>query len=532
MKLSLNILLDQLSDLHYESHIPQPCTRTFTTAALLPRSYDIMRDDLIHVCRLSDAMQAASACPGKFFICLRDRIRDGTEPEELFQGMVIVNENMDVQRLFFLVQNVFIQVNSWYQSMQEALIREKSLQDIVDLSSSVIGNTINISDSAFTLLARTHTIETDDEMSVLLEQLGYHPEATLEKLRVNHRLEAYATASDIIINKSRNFSPYILVSKIFRFRNTYFTHVAMVCDHREPTDGLLELFRMLTDVLAVYSERNWKDKSALSHNYDSFFTDLLLGTLTKPDDIRERAKYLGLHTEGALALMKLTVPHGMEAALGRLGRDMSDLLPCSQVVLYQQSVIVLVHLRGQQGDLGASQEQIRQLLSRHQAHGGISSSFFGIENLPTAYSQASLALKYNAEMKGCPLLDGAAEAASLPVLCTFENRVLYGFLGEHAGNESIWRSSACHFALKTLYDYDLLHSTNNLQLLRVYLFNERKATETGQALHMHRNNVIYRIGRIEKMIGMDLNDHDSRLALEMSFILLELYGFESEKASS
>ena len=110
--------------------------------------------------------------------------------------------------------------------------------------------------------------------------------------------------------------------------------------------------------------------------------------------------------------------------------------------------------------------------------------------------------------------------------------MLHILLGEYEGNETIWKSSVYYTALKTLHDYDIQHSTNNLQLLRVYLWYERKVTETGQKLHMHRNSVIYRISRIETMIGLDLDDYRTRLALQMSFLLLELYGFPTEDADT
>ena len=42
---------------------------------------------------------------------------------------------------------------------------------------------------------------------------------------------------------------------------------------------------------------------------------------------------------------------------------------------------------------------------------------------------------------------------------------------------------------------------------------------------MHRNNVIYRIGKIEILMDLDLNDYNTRLGLEMSFLLMEIFGF-------
>ena len=62
-----------------------------------------------------------------------------------------------------------------------------------------------------------------------------------------------------------------------------------------------------------------------------------------------------------------------------------------------------------------------------------------------------------------------------------------------------------------------LHFTNNLELLFVYLTNERRASDTAQIMHMHRNNVIYRIGKISDMINMDLNESGVRFRLLMAY---------------
>ena len=45
-------------------------------------------------------------------------------------------------------------------------------------------------------------------------------------------------------------------------------------------------------------------------------------------------------------------------------------------------------------------------------------------------------------------------------------------------------------------------------------------------MHMHRNNVVYRIGRIEEMLGLSLEDPEVRLCLTVSYLLLYLNGQE------
>ena len=63
MKLSWNIILDQLRNYNLEVHVTGDLTRRFLRPALLPQSFDVMREDLLHICRLSDAMRASAEKP-------------------------------------------------------------------------------------------------------------------------------------------------------------------------------------------------------------------------------------------------------------------------------------------------------------------------------------------------------------------------------------------------------------------------------------------------------------------------------------
>ena len=63
---------------------------------------------------------------------------------------------------------------------------------------------------------------------------------------------------------------------------------------------------------------------------------------------------------------------------------------------------------------------------------------------------------------------------------------------------------------------------SNLHLLRIYLLTERSLSTTAKLLHMHRNSVIYRLGKIQSILAVDLDDPDVRLRLLISFKILEM----------
>lgn len=71
------------------------------------------------------------------------------------------------------------------------------------------------------------------------------------------------------------------------------------------------------------------------------------------------------------------------------------------------------------------------------------------------------------------------------------------------------------------------HHGCNLQLLYTYLNCERNATLTGQLLHMHRNNVVYHMGKIVEFLDIDLEDPHVRFSLLVSYAMLKLNGMDS-----
>jgi len=174
--ISLNIILDTLSHYRYESYVELPSDITFNRISILLRDIKNAQHNCLYVCRLSDALQVIDEKPGLFYICLRDRIHDEREAKEYLNTMIIINENLELDRLFSEIQFTFVLVNDWYQNMQDAVIRQKSMQDIITMSESVIGNFITVTDTAFSLLAYTKGLQTDDPLQNTLVKNGYHTE--------------------------------------------------------------------------------------------------------------------------------------------------------------------------------------------------------------------------------------------------------------------------------------------------------------------------------------------------------------------
>ena len=65
---------------------------------------------------------------------------------------------------------------------------------------------------------------------------------------------------------------------------------------------------------------------------------------------------------------------------------------------------------------------------------------------------------------------------------------------------------------------------DNLTFLYVYLRAERNIAATARLLNMHRNGATYRINRIMELLGLDLDNADTRLRIMISYEILKKMG--------
>jgi len=76
--------------------------------------------------------------------------------------------------------------------------------------------------------------------------------------------------------------------------------------------------------------------------------------------------------------------------------------------------------------------------------------------------------------------------------------------------------------LKHLLEYDRIHGSDFLHTLDVYLACMGRLRAAAEELEVHRNTLEYRVRRIQDIAGVQLEDRDTRLALELGLRLLTL----------
>lgn len=97
---------------------------------------------------------------------------------------------------------------------------------------------------------------------------------------------------------------------------------------------------------------------------------------------------------------------------------------------------------------------------------------------------------------------------------------IYRFLSR-INDENLFREFL-NETFRDLIEYDEKHETEFLNTLEVYMNCGRSVSRTVEKLFIHRNTLAYRLGKIEKILGMSLDDSARVLEIELAFKIKNL----------
>ena len=174
---------------------------------------------------------------------------------------------------------------------------------------------------------------------------------------------------------------------------------------------------------------------------------------------------------------------------------------------YKQQVCILINLAKTDLEPQAIRKHLAPHIRDSCMYGGISNPVEGITAIRTGFAQAAVALNY------------IKEEDSSNWFVSFSSCAL-SYIRECACHE-FSPSMLVHPAILELRHWDKLNGTQYYETFRAYLFCERDIPQTSQALIIHRTTLTYRLGKILELTNLNLDDHNLRLYLLLSFHIMD-----------
>jgi len=524
-----NIVLETLNKYRGSQHL-HGSERSYRWVAMLPDDMGEMEEGLLYVCLLSEAMRRNAEHPGYDYLCIRDRYTDYEDSDDILSGFIVIDENRDTSWLLNLVQRRFLQISEWVTSMQNALISNCDYQRLIDLCEPMLNNFVSVFDPAYTLLAYTKNIECHDPINIALVEKGYHTDEIIQKFRDRRRFQVYEQEQGVVISPPGVISQFEIVTKWCRYGGELLLQVVMECSRTPLSLAAVDLFEMLMEHVQICFYR--QQRANPSQIYNSLFSEMLYGDLDNPFIIGERAKTADVPFSGKFNVYRIVFEDNSTVLVGRFVQELMTYLPLSKIIAHKYEVMALnifsVSNIQKQSDVYLA--KIAPLLDKYGAMCGVSEVFTSLPELKNAYIQATRAQTIGVQLRtlgNCWNFDKEVYEATAIERSgrTFHYNDVYVHLALHfaqSGYFDAFGSTLYNNALKKLIAYDKENNTRLVQILYAHLACERRATASGRLLHMHRNNVLYHISRIEEITGIDLNNYWARLKLTLAFHFFEL----------
>lgn len=281
-----------------------------------------------------------------------------------------------------------------------------------------------------------------------------------------------------------------------------------------------------------------RERSRVESRYQSeAFMDVVQGNYQQAEEIQVRARLLGhdLSVPQAVVLFELSLDEAAYTVSGphaqwgkRLREELLRTWPTAWVIHEPRRVMAFLPCgktgTGYESETNPSGEQailnsLERALARLQPQnarqkltfsGGVGQIAREVQNIPQAWREAQQALEIGRRLFGEGQLHSFARLGIY--------RLLFPLYGEPALLDFYQET------LGPLLDADNRGSQALLETLEGFFRCNGNLSETARVMHLHRNSLLYRLGRIEELLGRSLEDSELRLSLQIALkirVLLE-----------
>lgn len=435
-----------------------------------------------------------------------------------FETEILFRTALSAPEVVAMLRSFIFKIDSLAAKAAELLSRREGFDELLQFSGPLLGNFVSVSDSAFHLIGSTRDIEQDDPVTMYLLEHGHHDPSTVKAFMELGLPSKWRDSSEALeITLDSPICIYPTVSHVFKFRRNYFVHMVMLCNNKQPTPGMLDLFLLLSELLAPFVERDWLARKGFSQPHDRLVGELLNGVPISDEELTERTDilHMPLRAEWQLVCVRLRQQDsvGVENAAWRLVACLGG----ARVTVYRGVVILLFCGVGQTVRVAYESEIRKALAEEGPIDVGLSPMFTSIRGLRDAFRQAEVAMLYGGLQKAS-LGGGEAPAQAKSQELVFnswrEGFVNYLLYARRKDMDFIDLCLRVHPLGRMCMD-DLECATNQTTVVLTYLACNCKATPTAEVLHMHRNNVLYHLGQIKQKYGIDLDDADTRFEITL-----------------
>ncbi|AET68239.1 hypothetical protein Desor_2694 [Desulfosporosinus orientis DSM 765] len=489
MNLNMHMLLDEFSDLNPVSFLNDSIDLTLSSIAWIsPQA--VFSPDTLYLGSAADLMVYDGNLKDANLISLGALDSDFALRNQC--NIISFTEALSIDQIASLIFKIQKKYDEWNNRMLSAIVSKQPMQKFFDIGLDVIHNPMILVGPLNTLILAVGEIPGNCSDSIwreLLDQgyVSYEHPLYNEFLKAAYKYPNEDHPFTVKIPK-HNFT--YLISNLFQDGKR--SGALMLNELKHPfTTGQLTLVKYFGSILEQ-AIKSTPDFQILSSNANSFVYQLLKHVYLKENIITNCLKSIGWKVYDeyyCLYFIRDHRKHVKDVLMDVLSHELSWVFPTAMILDYKNGIIVILRNSDFPFDQNNLRAKLLLLIERFSLTIGISSIFYDFKNLKRHYDECNLALKYGQ--------DGDQDT-SVHFFQDYVIRHLTRFIFVENG-----RNQFIHTKIELLHKYDQRNKTDLVKTLLTYFQFGQSKSLAAEQMHLHRNTLTYRLGIINKLIGID-----------------------------
>lgn len=422
--------------------------------------------------------------------------------------------------------NMMIKMEDFNLEVMNIMIKGGGLKEIAEKLSDSIGNSLAIYEN----MNDNYELICDDSLDKSIIDKIIHDNVCLKYIRNNSDSgEIYKICEDDIGGRflERITIPIVIEKIEYGFIFIWFDKKALT-----PFDNML--IESYVHIIALEFVKKLALYNMESNYKLDFFDDLLSDNKNRQNRALEKAKTFNFnkelnHTVIIILLKELYLVDKFTYKKANFAKEcMSSILFIvnkmtklnnKKVVYVEKSDRILI-LYGSEAAKDAVEvkkeassfcekilSELKEKFIANQLIIGIGRCFDGVELLWKSHEQAKL------------IVENLSKASNSNII-HYDDLGLYRILSfDGLQNELV---EFCSSTIKPLVEYDKINNSELVKTLKNYFQYNGNMKKMSEKMHMHYNTIIYRLQKIKDVIGLDIEDSDNRLNLEIALKIMDL----------
>jgi len=435
-------------------------------------------------------------CPKHIIIC-------GNMPKgvpEKADTLVQIPGNIPIKEVIQTGNAVIASYEAWYNSLLMAVINRKSIDDFLNVAARKLANPIVVFNNNLCAMSSAGSI-TGPVKGTNWEIVGI-PGFVLDNFYTPQELRKISShiaqkSEQILSVNPKNDPAHSSLGILIWIEGKLYGGIGTV-DMNEPfTDGQKETFATVAKILKLYFQ-NHSIYMQIAGDKTNWLNSLLDGAGISADIITNYLYRYQWKLDDRFSIVTISSPGDLNIPVISLFdiKQINDLFPDALVSVRDENIVIIFRHTDKKQLHGKKKQLLEQFLNKDiSLRCGASMVFNNFMRLRYYYTQSKFAA-------------AQCRPPETPAICFYEDYQTDHVL--HALSLGADPRCFCHPGILALWESGGELQRNLVHCLYYYFINGKNISATAEAIHIHRNTLIYRLGKAEEILDIDLKHPSAR----------------------